>query len=140
LKRKKKKRRWHDEHVPIVFEMTGGECKHCSIVCKTINLGAIHHTTYRPINGISIYDLSIERLFELEIIEWVCRECHRKIHETESIDGITKIRGVCFMCNSRYGHTERSKLLDIDKPMCKMCFRRLREIRKMRDNGQGTLF
>jgi hypothetical protein len=136
----KKKVKWHQENEHLVFKIMKGECRHCLITCKTVKEGSVHHTTYKPVDGVSVYDLNLKKLFELEIIEWVCHKCHNEIHETVSIDGITKIWGTCFMCNKRRGHKERAKLLNIDKPMCIICFRRLRKIRNMRNNGQGTLF
>jgi len=134
------KKDWHNKNSLIIFKATGGKCTRCNLICKKVNEGTAHHTTYKPLNGVSVYDLSNEILIASGIIEWVCKKCHREIHETTSIDGITKIRGICYVCNRRYGHTERSKLLNIDKPMCKICFRRAVQVRKMRENGQGTLF
>ena len=121
-----RQKKWHIENKVSVLNYFEGICQNCSKVCLVYE-GAVHHKTYKNVNGLSVYEAPLTELFSNNIIIWVCHRCHGEIHETEVIDQSTKIRYECFICGNKEGLMERSKLINFDKPLCKYCFRQMRD-------------
>lgn len=121
-----KQKEWHKNNKVSVLNHFKGICQNCSKICL-IYEGCVHHTTYRNIDGISVYEAPLVELLNRNIVIWICHKCHREIHETEAIDSVTKIRYECSVCGNNKGLMERSELINFDKPLCKDCFRLMRD-------------
>lgn len=77
---------WHGKYKFECFQIFGFKCSFC-FEKTNLNEGVVHHRTYK-------HDGGIYQAKPLEIIDKIsiaCHTCHEHIHQTESIDGITKI-------------------------------------------------
>ena len=134
------KAQWHKENKSEVFHLTGGECFRCGKNCQMITQGVAHHHTYKEIDGKSVYSYSGKEALELGIVDWCCNNCHHKIHESESIDGCTRVLEKCYICKKRYGDFTRASLLNLDRPICRKCFKAYKKQVKIEASGQLNLF
>lgn len=133
----KYKGQWHLENKAKVRELFGGKCNLCD---KEVGLdkGVAHHTTYKYEGG--VYNAGAEELAEAGVVVWVCEKCHTKIHQSEQIDGDTKIIGIC-VCGKRQGIKLRGELLGLDAFICRICFRKhQKSVIKPKNTGQIGLF
>lgn len=121
-----KQKKWHINNKALVLNHFDGICQNCSKKCVLYE-GCVHHKTYRNVNGASVYEVPLIELFKNDVIIWVCHKCHREIHETEKIDQTSKVRSECSVCGNSDGLMERSQLINFDKPLCKDCFRIMRD-------------
>lgn len=79
-------RDWHGKYKLDCFKMFGFTCWSCD---KKISLseGVVHHKTYKHKGG--IYQARPHEIKDKICL--MCHDCHKKEHQSTSIDGITKI-------------------------------------------------
>lgn len=78
---------WHRKYKFETFKMFNFSCDGCSKTELALNKGVVHHKTYKHEGG--IYQA---RPHEIKYkICVLCHECHLAVHQSESIDGITKL-------------------------------------------------
>jgi ribosomal protein S14 len=130
--------KWHALNKHEVFELSSGLCHKCKKE-GVIQNGVIHHNSYKNINGKSVYEIDTLFLYNTGVIIWVCKVCHRFIHENEKIDNSTKLRGNCQVCGEKNGLLERGKLINKELFLCKNCFRNIRDGKSL-PNKQLSLF
>jgi len=80
-------KQWHRNWKWYVWQEANMRCQRCNMLLSKINQSVVHHKTYKH-EG-SIYDAAPYEIWDK--IELLCHDCHRFIHENESIDGVTKI-------------------------------------------------
>jgi len=80
------KRYWHYIYKEYCFERSQNKCQHCNRYIY-LSQGVVHHKTYKHKGG--IYNAHPDDIWDK--IEVLCHECHRSVHESCSIDGVTKI-------------------------------------------------
>jgi len=125
--KKVRKREWHKKYKDEVYYLFNGICQKCKRKIDNINDGVCHHTTYKNVDGESIYSFEPEYLKEKGVIIWVCNECHNELHKTTSIDGNTRLIEKCIICKERYDNKTRAILLGINEPVCKTCFKKIKK-------------
>ena len=104
---------WHKVYKKEVFEYYNYQCTNCM---KHINIhdGVVHHNTYKHKSG--IYTATAKELIQAKKITLLCNSCHTYIHQTESIDGLTRLLGIdCIECG------EETPQGDIVNGRCDIC-------------------
>jgi|SRR5690554_215825 len=122
LTAKQKKRKWHLDNKPFVFEYFNKTCQECK---KPINgKWDIHHLTYHYKHG-KLYESPAMELIENEIITLVCRPCHNIIHTADdpSNKQHNENKAPCEICGRiERGIFDRKKGENLDKLLCRRCW------------------
>ena len=131
---------WHNENRSLAYNHFNKECSKCKKKSRSIKNGVIHHISYDNINDKSVYAFDALFLISIGVITWVCKKCHNDIHSTDIVNGKTKILKECAFCKIRYGDIDRANSIDLLEPICRKCFDGLKEQKKLKENGQMSLF
>lgn len=104
---------WHLTYKKEVFKHYDYQCTNCMKRIKTCE-GVVHHKTYRHKSG--IYNATAKELIEAKKITVLCDDCHAYVHQTESIDGLTRLLDIdCIECG------EETPQGDIVNGRCDIC-------------------
>ena len=120
---KAKRRKWHKESKPIVFDFFKGTCQSCNRQLCSTDKWDIHHFHYNY-NG-KLYDTPALELIENKVITLLCRPCHDIRHT--AIDPTNRQhlenKFPCEKCGKvERGIFDRKKNQNLDKLLCRDCF------------------
>ena len=122
MKLKQRKRKWHSDNKPFVFEYFNGTCQECNE--PITGKWDIHHITYHYKYG-KIYETPALELIKNGIITLVCRPCHDKIHTAEDPNNRKHLenKAACDLCGRvERGIFDRKKGEKLDKLLCRKCW------------------
>ncbi len=120
MTKKEKRRKWHTENKPIVFDYFDGVCQLCH---KQINeKWDVHHLHY---HYDKLYETSAKELIENKVITLVCRTCHDKEHTVKDIDNPQHLENKYYCSNCgrlERGIFDRKRAERLDKLLCRACY------------------
>ncbi|MGQ3015004.1 MAG: hypothetical protein ACT6QS_14940 [Flavobacteriales bacterium] len=127
MKHKIKRRNWHKDNRPVVFEYFGGICQECKLQLTPIDKWDIHHIHYHY-HG-KLYETGALELIEKKVITLLCRPCHNVRHTAIDPDNPHHLENKypCEECGkNERGIFDRKKNENLEKLLCRKCFQKWR--------------